>query len=294
MKEKYDLAVAYRICPRMPKKEMAISPKDKLRLSEICLRSFRESLGSLRAKVWVLLDNCPSEYEALFRKYFDENDLELIKLDGVGNRPTFGLQMELLANQKDSEIIYFAEDDYLYLQNQFAEMIDYLKHHSDVHFISPYDHPDYYTMKFNDHKFEIRAFATHHWRTAVSTCLTFLTTKQILAKTKNVLDKYWKCGANDTTIWWSISKFNVLDPGKTLECLASNTLVCDASYSLLFAVTWAKCWKQILFGEKWKLWVPIPSIATHMEKKFLSPCIMWEETGRAIEQSLKLKQKNNE
>ncbi|HKZ38739.1 MAG TPA: hypothetical protein VJ184_13855, partial [Chryseolinea sp.] len=164
MKEKYDLAVAYRICPRMPKKEMAVCPKDKLRLSEICLKSFRESLGSLKVKTWVLLDNCPPEYEALFLKYFAEKNLELIKLGGIGNQATFGLQMDILANQNDSEIIYFAEDDYLFLPNQFAEMIYFLKCHSDVHFVSPYDHPDFYTMKMCDHKYEIRAFATHHWR----------------------------------------------------------------------------------------------------------------------------------
>ena len=143
-KEKYDLAVAYRICPRMPEKEMAVCPRDKLKLSEICLRSFRESLGSLKVKMWVLLDNCPPEYGALFLKYFDEKNLKLIKLGGIGNQATFGLQLELLANQKDSEIIYFVEDDYLFLPNQFAEMIYFLKFHSDVHFVSPYDHPDYY------------------------------------------------------------------------------------------------------------------------------------------------------
>jgi hypothetical protein len=281
MKEKYDLAVAYRICPRMPTKEMTACPKDKLRLSEICLKSFKESLGSLKVKMWVLLDNCPPEYEALFFKYFDAENLELIRLSGIGNQATFGLQIELLSNQNDSEIIYFAEDDYLYFPNQFAEMIHFLKCHSDVHFVSAYDHPDFYTMEMCDHKYEIRAFETHHWRTAVATCLSFLTTKQVLAKTKNALGKYYTRNAPDYGIWLSLTKFNVLNPFKTMKLVAS-----DRVYFFMFYLTWVHCWKQILFGCKWKLWVPIPAIATHMEKKFLAPCINWEEQSRSIEQSL--------
>jgi hypothetical protein len=278
MKEKYDLAVAYRIYPQFAK-EMAFYPQDKLKLCEICLQSFKESLGSFKAKIWVLLDNCPPEYEALFIKYFDKKDLEIVKLDGIGNRATFKLQMELLTNQNDSEIIYFAEDDYLFLPNHFSEMICFLKSDLDVHFISPYDHPDYYNLKIHEHKYEIRAFANHHWRTAVSTTLSFLTTKQILAEARNVLDKYYKSNVPDWAIWMSITKFNVLNPFKTLKCLVS-----DRECLSFIKTTWIYCWKQILFGKKLKLWVPVPSIATHMEKKFLSPCIQWkEEAGDRID-----------
>ena len=141
-----------------------------------------------------------------------------------------------------------------------------------------------------DNKYEIRAFATHHWRTAVSTTLSFLTTKRILAKTRNVLNSYCKVNAilgntQDTSIWMSMSKFNVLNPFKTIKCIISNR-----EYFFMFADTWIHCWKQILLGKKWKLWIPIPPIATHMEKNFLSPCIMWKEESRAIEQSLLRKQ----
>ena len=272
MKEKYDLAVAYRICPRISKKEMAACHQDKLRLSEICLKSFKDSLGSLKVKLWVLLDKCPPEYEDLFVKYFDEKDLKLVKLAGIGNQATFELQIKLLANQNDSDFIYFAEDDYLFLPNQFAEMIYFLKNHSDVHFVSPYDHLDYYTMKMWDHKYEIRAFGTHHWRTAGATTLSFLTTKQILTKTRNALGNYYKRNAPDYSIWMSMTKFNVFDPFKTLNLLVSNRV-----YFSMYKWTWFYCWKQILFAKKRKLWVPIPSIATHMEKKFLAPCIIWEK-----------------
>ncbi|MCJ7631001.1 glycosyltransferase family 2 protein [Candidatus Bathyarchaeota archaeon] len=275
MKEAYDLAVAYRICPRMPSKQMAIYPQDKLRLSEVCLRSFKRSLGSLKVKMWVLLDNCPAEYEALFLKYFDESDLRLIKLAGIGNRATFGLQMESLANQNDAEIVYFAEDDYFFKSNRFVEMIEFLEGHSDVHFVSPYDHPDYYTLDIHKRKYEIREHATHHWRTVAAATLSFLTTKQILAKAKKALCQYSEGRAQDYGIWMSMTKYHVFDPFKTMKYLIDRSI--DPFCYTLIRYTWVDCWKQILFGRRWKLWVPMPSIATHMEKRFLAPCVNWEE-----------------
>ena len=61
----YDLVVAYRIYPRVSKTPPAFA-HNKLALSELCLRSYAEALGDLRAKIYVLLDDCPPEYEALF------------------------------------------------------------------------------------------------------------------------------------------------------------------------------------------------------------------------------------
>jgi hypothetical protein len=271
MKQQYDLVVAYRICPRISKL-MAVYPEDKLKLSEFCLRSFKKSLGSLKVKMFVLLDNCPAEYEALFLEYFDERDLRLIRLNGIGNRATFCLQVETLVNQDDAEFVYFAEDDYFFLPNQFAQMIEFLKHSSDVHFVSPYDHPDYYTRDIHKHKYEIRAYATHHWRTAVSATLSFLTTKQILTETKNVFNKYYNSNAPDYSIWMSITKSNVLNPFRIMKYL-----FCNRVYSRMIARAWIYCWRQILFGRRWKLWIPMPSIATHMEKRLLPFCVDWKE-----------------
>jgi hypothetical protein len=58
---RFDLAVAYRVYPGISK-EPAVHADDKLRLAELCLRSFKEALGTLRVKVWALLDGCPPEY----------------------------------------------------------------------------------------------------------------------------------------------------------------------------------------------------------------------------------------
>src|SRR5208283_2678009 len=119
---------------------------------------------------------------------------------------------------------------------------------------------------------ELREYSNHHWRTAIATTLSFLTTKQVLMKTRKALSAYSDGNAQDYSIWVSLTKFNVFNPFKPLKYLLS-----DKYWFSMSKDTWVTCWKQILFGRRWKLWVPLPSIATHMEKKFLAPCIDWEK-----------------
>ena len=48
----HDLAVAYRIYPIVSRPALGLPfSEDKYRLSEVCLRSFKESLGPLRVKI---------------------------------------------------------------------------------------------------------------------------------------------------------------------------------------------------------------------------------------------------
>ncbi len=269
MEIKTDLTVAYRIYPKISGSP-AVFSDDKYKLSEFCLKSFKNSLGDLKVKMFVLLDNCPPKYKDLFLKYFDAEDLNFIELDGIGNQSTFSLQIKLLLNQKFSEIIYFAEDDYFYLPNQFRDMFDFLKENKDVDFVSPYDHLDYYKNTIHEYKTSIKLSKNRHWRTAGSTCLTFLTTKSVLQKTKNTFLTYEK-GNTDLGLWLSITKHSMNSP-KILIKSSKNLFVLKSLYKiLLYNKT------QIFRGKRWTLYVPIPSIATHLEKEYLSPSHDWEE-----------------
>ena len=269
MVRKYDLTVAYRIYPKISGSP-AVFGNDKYKLSELCLKSFKHSIGDLKVKMFVLLDDCPSEYKDLFLKYFDEEDLDFIELNGIGNKSTFSLQIKLLLKQNFSEIIYFAEDDYFYLPNQFSDMIYFLKEKKDVDFVSPYNHLDYYTNTIHEYKNSIKLSKNRHWRTAGSTCLTFLTTKNILQRTKNIFLTYEK-GNTDLGLWLSITKYNWNNP-KIMIKSWKNLFTLKSFYKSLLYNKY-----QIFRGKSWTLWVPIPSIATHLEKKYLSPSHDWDE-----------------
>lgn len=269
-KKSYDIAVAYRIYPTVATAASSLPcGDDKYRLSEICLRSFKESLGGLRAKVWVLLDGCPPKYADLFTKYFDPDDLTLLHLRAIGNQATFGRQIEILLEQQDSEVVYFAEDDYVYLPGQFRCMVDFLLERGDADFVSPYDHLDCYTLDLHRQPKWLTVQGGRHWRTAASTCLTFLTKRRTLRETQAVFRTYEQRNF-DCSLWLSLTKRQIFNP-----FFFGRHLIRDRFFTKIILKSWMFCWRQILFGRKWKLWVPIPGVATHLNARALSPNVDW-------------------
>lgn len=267
----YDLAVAYRIYPKVAKPALGLPlSHDKLQLADACLRSFRDSLGTLRVRIWALLDGCPPEYAGLFARYFDPAQLTLIPLDSIGNHRTFNRQIDLLLQQQDADLVYFAEDDYIYLPGQFRSMISFLHSHHDVDFVSPYDHPDCYTLELHRQPKCLRVSDNRHWRTANSTCLTFLTTREILRQTESTFRTYAKNNF-DASVWLSLTKQAIWNPLQFARYLATNRWLAKITLK-----TWFYGWRQILFGHRRRLWVPVPGIATHLDVNALSPGIPWK------------------
>lgn len=266
----YDVAVAYRICPKVSKPAQGLPfGDDKLRQAEVCLRSFRESLGSLRVKLWAILDGCPASYRELFRRYFSPEALVIEEFDGIGNRATYGMQLDILLSQTDAEFVYFAEDDYFYLAGQFPHMLRFLRAREDTVFVSPYDHPDCYALDLHRGRKWVALFEDHHWRTAASTCLTFLTRQQTLARYEDVFRTY-VVRNDDCAMWVSLTKTKVFNPLAMLRYLARREF-----YRNVLVKSWLLCWPQILFGRTAKLWVPVPGVATHLNEELLSPALDW-------------------
>jgi hypothetical protein len=255
---RYDLAVAYRICPQVSRPALSLPfADDKLRQAEIFLRSFRNSLGSLRVKVWAILDECPQEYHALFDRYFAAEDLVLVDLHGAGNQATFTKQMDILLSQRDAEFVYFAEDDYLYLPSQFQLMLRFLRDRQDADFVTPYDCLDYYRFDLHREPELVTVLEEHHWRTAASTCLTFLTRTSTLARYERVFRTYSRLN-DDFPLWLSLTKRRVFNPLALFRFFVRREF-----YWKVLVKAWLFFWPQILFGKTAKLWVPIPAIATH-------------------------------
>lgn len=261
-----DLAVAYRIYPGVSKAPAFFS-SDKFKLSAMCLRSFRGALGGLKAKVWALLDGCPPEYESLFREVLAGCDLEIVILNKIGNLPTFELQIDLLAKQTAAPFVYFAEDDYFYLPGALEKMVEFMRQNADADFVTPYDHPDSYFSSSRHERHLVRPFRDTYWRTASSTCLTFLTSKQNLVRTQGVFRTYSR-GNMDCPIWLSLTqKMELCNP--------------RVHWSDTFRVkTWLKTlrwgYRALFFGRRYRLWTPMPALGTHMESTCLSPNVDWQ------------------
>lgn len=270
---RYDIAVAYRVSPGLSKMASGLA-EDKFQLAETCLRSFRDSMGSLRPKLWAILDSCPGEYEDLFIRYFDRNDVEFVHLTKAGNAATLQMQIDLLCNQTESEVVYLAEDDYLYLPDQFPSAVSFLTVNHDVDFVTCYDHPDYYRLDLVNRRSRVRTRAERHWRTVPTTCLTFLTTKATLKDVAHAFSTF-SMRNYDSSIWLSLTKdgvFNLL--------LAFKYLLARDPLWKVPAKAWRFGWKRILFGRKRQLWAPLPTISTHMVADGLAPAVNWKKLLR--------------
>ena len=265
----YDLAVAYRIYPRISRTPPCYST-DKFQLASFCLRSFKEGLGSLRAKVWVLLDGCPPEYRELFLQHFDARDLVLMDLNGVGNLGTFGMQVDLLSQQSESENVYFAEDDYFYFPGALEEMLGYRQARPSIDFVTAYDHLDYYTSPIHQIPLGAEESNGRTWRRVGSSCLTFLTTREVLRKTAPIFKTYGDHNT-DLGLWLSVTRHPALYPSGIVS------IALNQPGLLRFLVqSWWHNFSQNASGKRWTLAVPAPTIAAHMERHFMPPGFDWD------------------
>lgn len=271
---KYDIAIAYRIYPGVSK----IPPvfrENKLKLTEFGLLSLKRALDNISYKIIFLLDNCPTDYQELIKEIFDKNSIEIISLSKTGNAGTFGKQIDILLNQEYSDFVYFAEDDYFYLPNAVSKMLDTIKN-DGVDFVTPYDHPDYYTLEFHNYNRESIVLNDVNWQSCATTCMTFLTTKEVLKKTESIFRTYQRNNF-DASLWKSLTKYNLFNIGNTIK-----TLKQSKSFVRVYIKMWQFGFIQHFFGKKYKLYAPVPSISTHLDSTLLAPGIDWEKEFQVI------------
>lgn len=273
--EKFDLAVCCRLYPRTSGNPI-FDFKDKLALVRLNLETFRESLGDLRIKLWVLLDNCPPPYAELVKSIFPETPMHLVPLHGEGNGRTFARQIDILTTQTEADLVYFAEDDYLYLPRALECAVGFMRRHPQADFVTLYDHADHYTKYI--HRIHGAEFTEddHRWRMVTSTCLTFMARRDALLESAGVFKTFPK--NSDLGLWMALTKQRAANPWSWLRSLGDG-LFCTASHAL----AWRYAWRQILFGKRRTLWAPAPSLATHMEIAGLAPGVDWNGifAGRA-------------
>jgi hypothetical protein len=202
----------------------------------------------------------------MFRRHFPADDLVLVPLQKAGNYGTFATQVSILIEQSDAETIYFAEDDYLYTGKDFSILLRFLQQSNGVDFVSPFDHPDDYTLALHDFPKWVRTFEGLHWRNAASTCLTFLTTKANLRRYEPVFRSYSR-GNFDVSLWLALTKYRLFNP------LARFLYDPEGKYFMMraFLKSWRYSPMQIVLGKRAHLWVPTPSFALHLDRAHAAP-----------------------
>lgn len=273
----YDVAVTWRIYPKMSASRPPIFGEDKLKLSELCLQSFKDSLGDLRVKLWAMLNGCPLEYDSMFKRVWGSENLVLVHYAGVAASATQNEACRILEEQTDAEIVFLACDDYFFLPGQFQLAVNFLKQNSDADFVSVYDHPDLYATDLHTLACETRMFDGKSWISCISTTDTFMTTRATLAELRGFflgLKLGFPNGPSpDLGMWMALTKKRVFNPFKFARWVVTHRWYW--AWSIVLA--WFYGWRQILFGRRYSLWIPRPSIATHMVAGLEAPGIDWQK-----------------
>lgn len=264
----YDLTIAYRIYPKISKVP-AIYPNDKFKMSEICLKSFVKSLGNLNVKVIVIFDGCGDEYRKLFNRELNNFDYEFINVNSIGNGRTFKIQLDLLS-QAESNFVYFAEDDYFYLNNSIQELLDFVKN-NNVDFATAYDHLDYYNHKLHKNKKPILIeYEGKKYTKRLTTTMTFLAKKESLIEAYDIFETYSRNNW-DNSMWLAITSNKLINPFEFIR------LVCgDLQMMKMYIKALIYTPKYLFKSKKYSLWIPNLGTATHLDNKFLSPGINWK------------------
>ena len=78
--------------------------------------------------------------------------------------------------------------------------------------------------------------------------------------------------ATDSDCWSSLTKINIFRFFRILKYHFRNYFIWQ-----IYFRSWRYNWRQILFGRKYYLWAPVPTIGTHMQYDDLPPTIDWNK-----------------
>jgi len=173
---------------------------DKYDLVNLCFGSFLRAFKDIDASVVILLDK-PT---AKFRKIFSGFEVMETFYGGFdeGNTKSFHNQIDLVLSR--GQDFMFIEDDYLFKENAGEVIYETLTKHSlpKGFFLTPYDHPGYYTEEAHNYKREVKLWGNYHWQSVISTTLTFAGQYKALRSEANTMKEY---GWADHPMWVNIT-----------------------------------------------------------------------------------------
>lgn len=211
----------------------------------VALASFLRARERVRgdAEILFLLDGpFPAEGAARLERVG-----EVERHPGRGNGGSYRRALELPAERRwpDGDLVYLAEDDYLYVPEAFERLEDAARGIPEAAYFTLYDHPDRYRRDDDADGGRSRVFLAggRHWRSVESTCLSFA------ARTGALRRDLWihRLGSRgeipeDRTIWRAVQGLGRFFWRRPRRVLVS----------------------------------PLPSLATHLETEHLAPGVDWE------------------
>ena len=119
------------------------------------------------------------------------------------------------------DLIYFLENDYLHVNNWPDKIIELFSTYKGLDYVSLYDHNDkYFLPDYENLVSKIVTTDTHHWRTAPSTCGSFIISRETFEKDLDI----WTTtvGDHNTFLWLNENRERFVFtpiPGLSTHCM---------------------------------------------------------------------------
>jgi glycosyltransferase involved in cell wall biosynthesis len=165
--------------------------------NENCLRNAVKAFDPKKHDWIVLADGVSEETTSMIKKYISEDNIEHISIKNGPGYPFMHILDKLISSEKDDEIVYFLENDYLHKEG--ADVILEEGIALGAHYVTLYDHPDKYINAsqggnpFIENGGEItQVYLTKscHWKLTNSTTGTFASTIKTLKEDYQIISKY--------------------------------------------------------------------------------------------------------
>lgn len=175
--------IYYRISDRgYPKQKPAyVTPEN-------CIRNFISNFcNGDTSELTIIADNCGDETVSMIRRV---TGLDPIRTS-LGNAGSFRFLLDEALKLEDDTIIYSVEQDYLHRKGSRQALLEGLE---IADYVSLYDHIDKYMQQNLRPEYILRTNTTH-WRTCISTTMTFAAKVGTLRKCESSIRK-WTSGAH--------------------------------------------------------------------------------------------------
>jgi hypothetical protein len=172
---------------------------------ETCFRNLLLTIRSdklaHRVKIIIIYDGTPESFYTDFISGYHANktfELDLQFVNGGSNGASFLIALNMLRNSPipDTDLVYLLENDYLHQHGWVSKLFELYESKQNIDFVSLYDHRDKYDFDmYSNLVAKLTYTPTHHWRTAPSTCGTFILEKAAILRdydvwTSNLSDFY--------------------------------------------------------------------------------------------------------
>ena len=151
-----------------------------------CLTNFCKNFGT--DGLQVICDNCSNDTITMVGEV---TGLDTVFATSLGNAGSFRFALDEALKLNDDDVVYVVESDYVHRTGSRQALLEGIE---IADFVTLYDHSDKYMQQNLRPEYILRSNATH-WRTCISTTMTWASTVGTLRKTEQIIRK-WVSGAH--------------------------------------------------------------------------------------------------